>query len=410
MKNKKIILFICAAVLVAYTLVMLLVVYRGDKSPRNYTQAKDGVVWVVSQYGEYYSAGSGFAIGEAGKPIQYIVTNYHVVFDPDTGRKSDSVNVFFSAAANRYMSAQIYSYSADKDLAVLKLPEPTTERKALKLRKIKDTDTSATYYALGYPAIADVGVDYTKYDVSDIVTTSGIISRQSTVGEVEAYLLDIDINHGNSGGPLVSEKGEVVGINTFSMNSSDGTANYAVCIDELLRIVEPEYVDYMVAGDINKRGIIVIALTAAVDAAIIAFALAVALGKGKTASAGGRNYAAQDSNIGFTVAAGSQAIVIKGICGAHRGEEFELDGSLVFGRDSKNCNVVFPVDAEGVSGSHCRLSLRGGKVYIRDIGSSYGTFINDGVRADRNADMELRVGDTFSLGSERQKFLIKSKG
>lgn len=411
MKNKKIILSICAAAMVAYTLVMLLVVYRGDKAPKNYTEAKDGVVWVVSQYGEYYSAGSGFAIGEAGKPIQYIVTNYHVVFNSDTGRKADSVNVFFSAAANRYMSAQIYSYSADKDLAVLKLPEPTTERKALKLRKMKDTDTSATYYALGYPAIADVGVDYTKYDVSDIVTTSGIISRQSTVGEVEAYLLDIDINHGNSGGPLVSAKGEVVGINTFSMNSSDGTANYAVCIDELLRIVEPEYVDYMVVGDINKRGVIVIALTIAVDAAIVAFALAVALGKrGAKAAAAGGGYATQNSNIGYTVAAGTPAIVIKGISGSHRGEEFELQGSLVFGRDSKNCNVVFPVDAQGVSGCHCRLSLRGNKVYIRDIGSSYGTFINDDVRADKNTDMEIRVGDTFSLGSEKEKFLIGLKG
>ncbi len=410
MKNKKIVLIICAAVLVAYTLVMLLVVYRGDKSPKNYTEAKDGVVWVVSQNGTYVSAGSGFAIGKTGKPVQYIATNYHVVFDTDTGRKADSVMVFFSAAANRYMTAQIYAYNADKDLAVLKLPEPTTERKALKLRKIKDTDTSATYYALGYPAIADVGVDYTKYDVSDIVTTSGIISRQSTVGEVEAYLLDIDINHGNSGGPLVSAKGEVVGINTFSMNSSDGTANYAVCIDELLKIVDPEYVDYTLAGDLNKRGIIVLVLVAVVDAAIVAFALAVALNKGKPAAAGSVNYGTSDSNIGLTVAAGSPGITVVCVAGVHRGEKFELGDFLTFGRDSRNCNVVFPLDTEGVSGNHCRLTLRGGKIYIRDMGSSYGTFINNGIRADRNADMEIRVGDTFSLGSEREKFQIKLKG
>lgn len=410
MKNKKIILIICAAVLVVYTLLMLLVVYRGDKLPKNYTEAKDGVVWVVSEYGGYYGAGSGFAIGKSGEPIQYIATNYHVVFDTDTGRKADSVNVFFSAAANRYMSAQIYSYSADKDLAILKLPEPTTERKALKLRKMKDTDTSATYYALGYPAIADVGVDYIKYDVSDIVTTSGIISRQSTVGEVEAYLLDIDINHGNSGGPLVSAKGEVVGINTFSMNSSDGTANYAVCVDELLRIADPEYVDYTVVGDFNARGLIVIILIAVVDAAIIAVALTLMLSKGKTAAANGKNYRMPDSNIGYTVAAGNSQIVIKGISGVYRGTEFELSDSIVFGRDSKSCNIVFPVDTEGVSGCHCRLSLRGSKVYIMDMGSSYGTFINGSIRANRNTDTEIRVGDTFSLGGEREQFMIKLKG
>lgn len=406
-KKEKIILIICAAVLAAYTLVMLLVVYRGDQSPKNYTEAKDGVVWIVSAYGGSYSAGSGFAIGKAGEPIQYIATNYHVVFDTDTGKKADSVNVFFSAAANRYMSAQIYSYNADKDLAILKLPEPTTERKALKLRKMKDTDTSAIYYALGYPALADVGVDYTKYDVSDIVTTSGIISRQSTVDEVEAYLLDIDINHGNSGGPLVSANGEVVGINTFSMNSSDGTANYAVCIDELLRIVDPEYVDYTVAGDFNARTVIVVILLVVVDAAIVVFALTFMLSKRKSAAAGGRNDRMPASNIGFTVAAGNSEITVRGISGVYRGKEFKLDNSLIFGRDSKSCNIVFPTDTEGVSGSHCRLSLRGNKIYIRDMGSSYGTFINGSVMADRNADIEIRVGDTFSLGSEREKFLLQ---
>lgn len=429
MKNKSIIGVICGVILVAYTLVMLLVVYpKSSGAVKNFTEAKDGVVWVVSQYDTYYGTGSGFAIGKPGSPVQYIATNYHVVFDSDTGRKADSVRVFFSAAANRYMTAQIYAYNADKDVAVLKLPEPTTERRALTMRKMKDTDMSDNYYALGYPAVADVGVDYMKYDVSDIVTTSGMISRQSTVDEVEAYLIDIDINHGNSGGPLVNAKGEVVGINTFSIGSSDGTANYAVCIDELIRMVDPEYVDYTLAGDTNKRSMIIIILIAAVDVIIVIAAICIMLSGKKTAAAGSgsvgsgmggsnRSYGGQQNSYagapgddyGATMAVGTAMITVMGISGVHKGKKFTLKESLTFGRDYKKCDVVFPTDTEGVSGKHCMLTWSGGKIYIRDMGSSYGTYINSGLRIDRDIDMPINVGDTFSLGSEKEKFVVELK-
>lgn len=87
--------------------------------------------------------------------------------------------------------------------------------------------------------------------------------------EVDTYLIDIDITHGNSGGPLVNENGEVVGINTFSFSDGQEQANYAVCIDELLKLIDYDDVGYTLAGDINVKGIIVIILILGIDISLI---------------------------------------------------------------------------------------------------------------------------------------------
>lgn len=400
--------FIPAAigVLVLFTAVMLIFVYPHNTMPSNYTEAKDGVVFIYSNFaGEgYASTGSGFAIGENGKPVQYIVTNYHVVFDEETGEKADEVIVYFSAAANRYMVAQIYRYDASKDIAVLRLPETTTEVSPLKLTKYADTDTSETFYALGYPARATVGTDFERYDKTEIVTTSGMISRQTMIDERDVYMLDLQITSGNSGGPLVNKKGEVVGINTFSItdNSGDQT-NYAVCIDELTRIVSVDEVPYTLSTDTDPKGVVVISAVIVVDlvlAVLIAFAFF-----GKKKSDYGDTVAAEDGP-GKTVALSGGIAVVSCIAGALKGQDFILKDKLVFGRDPKRCNVVLPVDAEGVSGLHCQIGVQGSKFRLKDLGSTYGTYINKGLKIDKETEVDLSDGDIFYLGSEKTKFSI----
>ena len=77
--------------------------------------------------------GTGFAIGNPGEPVEYIVTNGHVVqkayeyprIDPSISGK---VYVYYSAAENDYVQAQVVYYSSpsEKDIAILKLPSPLT--------------------------------------------------------------------------------------------------------------------------------------------------------------------------------------------------------------------------------------------------------------------------------------------
>ena len=411
--------FIPAAVaaMVVFTALMLIFVYPRNNMPKSYTEAKDGVVFILSDFsGEgYYSTGSGFAIGENGKPVQYIVTNCHVVFDDD-GNKADSVTVYFSAAANRYMIAQIYRYDRAKDIAVLRLPETTDEVRPLKICKSSDNDLSGTFYALGYPARATAGTDFERYDKTEIVTTSGMISRKTMIDEEDVYMLDLQMTHGNSGGPLVNSKGQVVGINTFSITSTSGEeANYAVCIDELTRLIDVNEVPYTLSTDSNVKGIIVIAVTALVDIILAVLVLASVLGNKKHPKAVKNSMESNDSHMSKTVAASeiaptvavnANALFVTGVAGEYKGRELELDKKLVFGRDSKRCNVVLPVDAEGVSGLHCELSEKGGKLYLKDLGSTYGTFVNNGLKVDAGTAVELSAGDVFYLGSEKTKFVV----
>ena len=214
------------------------------------SEARDSVVLIAAAFSEYVdtdgtvysnilSKGSGFAIGKPGEPISNIVTNAHVVTDA-YGNKADTVNVYFSAAANKYMSAQIYVLDTKRDLCVLRLPEATTERRAMVLCRSNDIDIDDEFAALGYPTVAEKANDFIAYDQNDIVITKGGIAKQTMNSDgVNVYMIDISISSGNSGGPLVNSKGEVVGINTYSTSDKasifssqvDASANYAVTID-----------------------------------------------------------------------------------------------------------------------------------------------------------------------------------
>ena len=419
MKNKKILVGVLAAIIVVFTICMSVFVYPHNEMPDSYTEAKDGVVYIISQHATYIGTGSGFAIGENGEPVQYIVTNYHVVFDTDTGEKADSVMVCFSAAANRYMVAQIYRYDALKDIAVLRLPEPTDEVKPLKLKKSSENNISETFYALGYPARASVGTDYERYDKTEIVTTSGMISRQTMINERDVYMLDLEITSGNSGGPLVNSKGEVVGINTFKITDASGDeSNYAVCIDELTRLIDSGEIPYTLTSDVNVKGIIVIVAIAIVDIILLAAIFIMLFSKKTqkekvTSNSVNKNNRISETvmvnNVSKTVAVSDNLVIISCVCGSLEGKEFILKDKLIFGRDSKACKVVFPLDAEGVSGIHCQLMLENGKVKLMDLGSTYGTYVNDELKIDAETIVELKHGDTFCLGSKKNKFSVSTQ-
>lgn len=73
-----------------------------------------------------------------------------------------------------------------------------------------------------------------------------------------------------------------------------------------------------------------------------------------------------------------------------------VDGSAVIGRSSEA--AVGVLDPE-VSRSHAALSLNRGVVYVADLGSSNGTFLN-GKRVDRGG-IEVFAGDAIDVGTTR---------
>ncbi len=98
-------------------------------------------------------------------------------------------------------------------------------------------------------------------------------------------------------------------------------------------------------------------------------------------------------------------MVVKGMGGLFAGREFDLKGSLVFGRSRQGCDINFPDNTKGVSRTHCKVDATSGGVTLTDIGSSYGTFLN-GRKLPPYTATPVKEGDVFWLGDRSNSFGI----
>lgn len=204
--------------------------------------------------------GTGWAIGKPGKPVEYIVTNGHVVEQAYTYPQlytnvQGQLQVVFNAAENDFVIPEVVYYSApqEKDIAILRLPTPTEKRIPLQLRPSETVDIGEAAWALGYPGISSMYQQYSTFSPDDITLTQGIISKRNkpTGSSYEAFQMDVYINSGNSGGPLVDKNGFLLGINSAGIQSAEGTSegvNYAIIANELIRILDNERLEYAVAN------------------------------------------------------------------------------------------------------------------------------------------------------------------
>jgi hypothetical protein len=374
----------------------------------NHADARNSVVmiYVEDDFGNFLGIGSGFAIGKPGQPVQYIATNAHCVMDLETGYKYN-VTVFFSYAANNFMRAEIYREDRNKDVAILRLPQPTTEREAMILSPMRmtDTDRDGPFWGFGYPWTAALGDDFQRYDQSDIAARSGGIQKPTRQDNVDVYLLDFEIHGGNSGGPLVNSRGEVVGINTYSyyiITEGLSLASYAVAIDELIRMIDRNEIPYTLAGDINVAAVIIFIAGVAV-VVLLAVVLLVVLKKKKPVAVSAMNV----GNKVYAQPAAAQPSVrasIKAIGGHFSGRNFDVNKKIIIGRDGGNCAVAFPVDLAGISGVHCEVYLDGSTAFLRDLGSTYGTFLSNGTKLAAKAPHRLNNGDKFYVANEENTF------
>lgn len=80
---------------------------------------------------------------------------------------------------------------------------------------------------------------------------------------------------------------------------------------------------------------------------------------------------------------------------------------LTFGR-SPDCDVTFAPDTSGVSGRHCSLTWQGGVLCLTDLGSSFGTLLEDG-RTLKGEGAEIGEGTVFYLGSKNIGFRLEKQ-
>lgn len=110
-------------------------------------------------------------------------------------------------------------------------------------------------------------------------------------------------------------------------------------------------------------------------------------------------------------AANSAEAVIQGVSGLLNGKTYMLTAGtpLIFGRRTEKCNVLFKNETKGLSSIHCKIKWYNGKVLIKDLGSTYGTWLNEGTRLEPNKYYELPDQGVFYLGSKENMFFMGMK-
>ena len=158
--------------------------------------------------------GSGFIISDDG----YVLTNAHVV------EGADEVTV--TLTDRREFKAKVLGADRRSDVALLKVA-------ATNLPYLRTGDSSKI--RVGEWVIA-IGSPFNL----DNTVTAGIISAKSrdTGDYLPLIQSDVAVNPGNSGGPLINMRGEVIGINSqiATLSGAYNGISFAVPIDEVLRV------------------------------------------------------------------------------------------------------------------------------------------------------------------------------
>jgi S1-C subfamily serine protease len=191
-------------------------------------------------YGEVevpQGAGTGFVWDTQG----HIVTNFHVI------QGGDSFVVTFHNDKKQY-KAKVVGVAPKSDIAVIKLIDPPSSLRPVKVGKSETLKVGQLALAIGNP----FGFDHS--------ISRGIISalgrKMDGVGGVKIHNMiqtDASINQGNSGGPLLDSQGEVIGMNTMIVSGSGSSAGlgFAVSIDTISRIT-PQLITH---GKIIRPGL-----------------------------------------------------------------------------------------------------------------------------------------------------------
>ena len=174
-------------------------------------------------------SGSGFVIGQDG----LVLTNYHVVDSADA--------VLVTLFDGESYSASLVGSDPGNDIAVLQIDAPASSLYPIELGESSRLRVGQKVFAIGNP----FGLERTF--------TIGILSSKNRTlptesGRTMKGILQIDaaLNRGNSGGPLLNSRGQLIGMNTAIASPSGRGENtgvgFAIPVSTLRRVV-PELLE-----------------------------------------------------------------------------------------------------------------------------------------------------------------------
>ena len=165
--------------------------------------------------------GTGFLISSQG----FVVTNHHVI------ENATSIKIKGGYLGMAALDATVAITDRNNDLCLLKVDLPTVSSLTPIAYGFDDALAKAgeSVFCMGYPLTPLMG--------SEIKTTNGIISSSTGYqGDVSTYQVSSPVQPGNSGGPLINESGNVIGIINAKIPGAENVT-YAVKLSYLHNLI-----------------------------------------------------------------------------------------------------------------------------------------------------------------------------
>ncbi len=190
--------------------------------------------------------GTGFLINE-----NTILTCAHVVnVDSETDRllkdlygnnyNKNNLSLEVVVAGDVTISATLKKDSKDGDYAIVNLNETIGNRVAASLGDSDAVESTQLVYALGFPASVARLQNKNTYTSDDVTITDGKVSKLNSSDGIDYIQHGAILTEGNSGGPLVDENGNVVGIN----KGQNDNYYYAISINQIKEVLDALQIPY----------------------------------------------------------------------------------------------------------------------------------------------------------------------
>ena len=451
--KKRVFGFLCAAVFL-----LSLGVCAFADSPSN--EARNSVVrlaevfYANDEVSDVY-VGTAFFVGKEGNDSQYLITNHHMVekyLENEKGHEFKFRNEYGTQLTGKYMlyvffksgdfvEAYVVDYDKNQDIAILKLEKPTDKRVPLPLLVPDEKMVGDPVYVVGYPDIADAIMDTTSiWGVSDALISKGTIGRlvtESGSGTKWIQSSNLVTSSGNSGSPMLTEEGNVIGVVTAS--STEDPLYLGANIEPVIDMLKKNAIDFDTAADRVKEEepteepspeptaeettaepepaaeepVDKTLLYAGIGTGVFVLILIIVLianGNKKKKRAKEEEEARRRQEeldaISVTVPAAPQEKPLRAsvhsLAAQHGNQKVYLGFEPIQVGRSKDCKIMFKDDTPGVSSRHCSIAWDADNrnFVVRDLGSTYGTYLDSGMKLEPNKAYSLSAGESIYLGEK----------
>ena len=419
-------------------------------------KAKRNLVCVVvkNATGDILGWSAGFVIGME-EPYEYVITNWRTV-NPER-YDLNRVDVFILVPPDDMVPARVFHQLEDSDIAILKLdPEHLLYGfSPLELGSRDLAETGEAVYALGFPDIdPDPDNDDDQFRPSHFlnkVSIKGILTEITTWGEIDVYKTNAAVGSGNSGGPLINEEGQVLGINSYAM-LEEAEINGAVQVDYLIDFLDRRNIPFASADDAlleenndeeeEDTDILLIVGIGAGLLVLLAIILTMLMGsrkrrkpsvekpavpkaspvpkasrppaesppapKDRTVAVPGLKDRRKESAPEIQPGKKETKPLLKGIAGYFAGKTIEfVEGQIIIGRDPRLAQLIYPQNNTDISRKHCtiRFDEKTYKFIVEDH-SSNGTFLSSNQRLEAGKQYYISAGDRFYLAKPMEVFEV----